>query len=332
VIDLDNQMSIMYEKAERLSKWGKTKEALKEAEQFLSNYPDSHEGYQLLSNIYFNAKEYEKAVQFAKEALNLDPMNFEILAVLTLAYYELGLYEEHEEINELMISEYPDYHYTYAMHAQFLFHDKNEYEKSRFYIEKAVELEPDDPFSLVVYSEILAVFFEDGLSRACSDRALAQNADDAMITGMAASAAYRRGDYAQALTLNKTALQINPNNPGIVPNLALYNMCNFWFMKYPLKVRRFHEKLRVKKPVLFWPLLVIVTLVFKWLMIPYVFLVYSTPYMMNGLAGALMQRKLPEQMRGSSVLTFLRRTPIWILFVLLIIVIGIISFLYRLIF
>ncbi len=137
---------------------GKTKEALKEAEQFLSSYPDSQEGYQLLSNIYFNAKEYEKAVQFAKEALNLDPMNFEILVILALAYYELGMYEEHEEINELLISQYPDNHYTYAMHAQFLFHDKNEYEKARFYIEKAVELEPDDPFSLVVYSEILAVF------------------------------------------------------------------------------------------------------------------------------------------------------------------------------
>ncbi|NPC94397.1 tetratricopeptide repeat protein [Bacillus sp. WMMC1349] len=294
---MEYQMDMMYEKALQLSNWGRTDDAVKAAEQFLAYYPDSYEGYYLLSEIYFNANEFEKAIEFVKKALSFDPLNHKGLTHLAILYYFLEMFDEYEQTTEFIVSEYPDIPGVHTFYASYLADFKQDYEKARFYIEKAVEIEPDDPYTLMTYSNILALLFEDPRSKEYSNRALAQYTEDDVVLATAASSAYNRGDYSKALLLNKTAIKLEPNDEGLLSNLMLYTMCDLWFMRFPLKIRRFHEKLRLKRPILFWPLLVVATFILKLLIFPYLAIVYGTPHILHGLAVRLAMKKMPEQMR-----------------------------------
>ncbi|NPC94395.1 tetratricopeptide repeat protein [Bacillus sp. WMMC1349] len=297
---MEDQMDIMYEKALQLSNWGRTDDAVKAAEQFLAYYPDSYEGYFLLSRIYYDADEYKKVIQFAKKAVTYDPINEDALTLLMYAYYATDMFDQYLETNKILISQYPESYYPYYLYGYYLLKNKQEYEKARFYIEKALEMEPNDSSSLAIYSEILAFSYEDHLSKEYSDRALAQNIEDSQIFGITARAAFYRGDFSQALDLNKAAIKLDPNNQRLVNNLMFFMGINIWFMKYPLKIKRFHEKLRFKHRKLFWSLLIVATFILKILIFPYLILIYGTPHVLQYIAGPLVKRKMPEQMEPNS--------------------------------
>ncbi len=110
-------------------------------EVMVKKFPDKPEGYQGLGYVYgVVKKEYDKAIEYYRKALELDPTNEAILFGLAKVYEEAGKPGEARTLYEALIKKYPDQLKFYIAYAKFLYEIKD-YKAASDIIEKAYSMD-----------------------------------------------------------------------------------------------------------------------------------------------------------------------------------------------
>lgn len=106
-----------YTKAQQLIKWRRYKEALKEAEQLISEVPEHPDVFALISQIHLFMDEYDKALHWSNQALKREPQHELAWFVRVSVYYYTDKDRAFEEALQeaLRIDPYePHYYYLQA--------------------------------------------------------------------------------------------------------------------------------------------------------------------------------------------------------------------------
>jgi len=97
-----------FEKAQMLMEKGEKDSARISLESFVSRYPKNISGYQMLAEIYYNSKEYEKAANSLEKAAQFNPTDFVLHQQLGLVYSALGSQTGDESYRAKVISEWEE--------------------------------------------------------------------------------------------------------------------------------------------------------------------------------------------------------------------------------
>ena len=107
----------------------------------VERFPDKPEGYQGLGYIYgVVKKDYEKAIEYYKKALELAPTREDVLYGLAKVYEDAGKPEEARKLYETLIEKYPNELKYYIAYAKFLYETEN-YRDASDIIEKAYTMD-----------------------------------------------------------------------------------------------------------------------------------------------------------------------------------------------
>ncbi len=110
-------------------------------ELVVKRFPDKPEGYQGLGYIYgVIKKEYDKAIEYYRKALELAPTREDVLFGLAKVYEEAGKPGEARTLYEALIKKYPDELKYYIAYAKFLY-ETGKYRDASDIIEKAYRMD-----------------------------------------------------------------------------------------------------------------------------------------------------------------------------------------------
>jgi len=93
-----------FEKARLLMEEGERDSALALLEEFVSQYPENFSGYQVLAELYYDLREFEKAALSLERAAQFHSTDFSICQQLGLVYLNLMI-QTGEESFRLMVIE-----------------------------------------------------------------------------------------------------------------------------------------------------------------------------------------------------------------------------------
>ena len=79
---------------EQLCEWSRFKDAIKETENYIQQYPEDADGYALFSKIYLMLDDFEKSWHWSQEALKKEPENEVAWEVRVSTLYTEGKYDE----------------------------------------------------------------------------------------------------------------------------------------------------------------------------------------------------------------------------------------------
>lgn len=208
----DNFRRIYY-----LLKLGDVERAKEEAELMVREDPEDVYGYLSLSYVYFyGLHEIEIASEYIDEALKLDHLNeFVLLAGLDIFTAQSNLIRL-REIAEIGIRNYPEEAPYYFYMSEAVRHLEG-LKDVLVYLEKAIELDPENEMYVGRYAYILLKYFpkqkEKGLM--AEKRALELNPENIANLFYFASIAKENGNFKKARMLAETAMKLAPNDEDV---------------------------------------------------------------------------------------------------------------------
>jgi len=215
----------------------------------------------VLGTIYRGVGEYEKAVENFKAALDYDPLNYNATRGLAITYLRLKEFEIAEDLFKKAIEIKPNYWQGYISLGKFyrnigqpdhavdalknvsdllpedfqalndlggLYYSLDRIEEAQSYWEKSISLLPN----YAAYSNLGSLFYMEKLFvKAANMYEEALNLDDidyqvwgnlASTYGWLNKSIKEKDMYQKAIKLAKIRESVNPNNPEIISDLALY--------------------------------------------------------------------------------------------------------------
>lgn len=257
-----------YAKAQQLMEWRRYKEALKEAEQLLSQEPEDPDVYALISHIYLLMDEYDKALHWSTEALSREPEQELAWYVRVSVYYETDKDKACEEALQEALRIDPYRPHYYLLQAS-LFNKKLQHSKAKMALMHALDLRPESPLYLAVlsYTEGLLKNFED--SARMERLALQYNTESAQVFLYLGWAAGERGDYKLKETYMRNAVRLNPDNKQYQDEFLEALQHNEMLFRIFLWPGKFLRKLKTWQLLLTW---FIAVLLFRPLLILFIVL------------------------------------------------------------
>ncbi|WP_245640077.1 tetratricopeptide repeat protein [Paenibacillus dakarensis] len=200
-----------YAKARQLIEWRRYKEALKEAEQLLSQEPEDPDVFALISEIYLLMNEPDKALQWSNQALSRDPEQVLAWYVRVRVYYMTDQDRAcHEALQEaLRIDPYESQYYYLQAN---LYNKSGKPSQAKEALLQALELRPEKPLylALLSYTEALLKNFEDSVR--LEKLALRNNTESSEVFFFLGWAAGERGDYKLKETYMRNAVRLDPDD------------------------------------------------------------------------------------------------------------------------
>ncbi|XP_065273102.1 protein O-mannosyl-transferase TMTC1 isoform X2 [Emys orbicularis] len=176
-----------------------------------------------LGALYYNTGRYEEALQVYREAAALQPSNKEIRLALAQVLAMMGQTKEAEKMTNHIVTEEAECLECYRLLSA-IYSKQERYSKALEVIDKALQLKPKDP---KVISEL---FFTKGnqlreqnlLDKAFESYKVAVelNPDQAQAWMNMGGIEHIKGDYINARSYYKKALQLVPNSKLLKENLA----------------------------------------------------------------------------------------------------------------
>jgi len=174
--------------------------------------------YVMRGKIYKGIGRYEDAITEFKQALKLDPVNYETVIELALAHEEGGELEKAEEVYKEAIKLRPDYWVGYG-DLGFLYYYQGRYQEAEKKFRKVTELSPGN---ILGYNNLGGAYFKLGkedLAAAMFEKSISikPNAD---ACSNLAHIYYYQGRYADAMNMNEQAIKLGNIDWIIWGNLA----------------------------------------------------------------------------------------------------------------
>lgn len=257
-----------YAKAQQLIEWRRYKEALKEAEQLISQEPENPDVFALISQIHLLMNEYDKALHWSNQALSQEPQQDLAWFVRVSVYYETNKYRACEEALQeaLRIDPYkPHYYFIQAN----LLNKLGRPNKAKTSLSHALELRPESPLYLAVlsYTEALLKNFED--SARLERLALKYNTESSQVFLYLGWAAGERGEYKLKETYIRSAVRLDPDDKQYQDEFLEALQHNEVLFKIFLWPGKFLRKMKSWQLLLTW---VVAVLLFRPLLILFIVL------------------------------------------------------------
>lgn len=110
----------------------------------------------LLGKLYFETKDYSRAVECLNQFIDINPANNESIYLLSLSYKNLNLMNEAADVGErLYLREPLDFNNLVSLAETYF--ELGVYRRGEFLIQKALELNPDDSVALQIQAKIESI-------------------------------------------------------------------------------------------------------------------------------------------------------------------------------
>jgi len=207
----DSALEQLYEAAQRSLTAGNYPEAQRAFEQLAQAHPEIAEIRANLGLIYFEEKQFDKAVPELRRALKLKPALTKSAALLAMSLSELGQYEEAlAGLEKGFRSPDPQMKRMCGLQLERAYTGMKRDNKA---VEIALEMShfyPDDPEVLYHNGRIFGNFAFLSIQR------LSQLAPESVWTHQAAAEAYEsQGSYGSAISEYRQVLAMEPRRPGV---------------------------------------------------------------------------------------------------------------------
>lgn len=198
----------------QLFEWGRYKETIQEVEAYIKEYPENPEGYALLGKTYLGKSEPDKALHWAKEALQRDPEHPWAWEARVGALYTKEKWKATMKALEEALIIFPDEDYYHLLKANI--HNINgNYKQANESIERALELDPDHALYHANYSLIQQVLGNEKNSLEAEALALELHPENPQIFMYLAWAAEQRNDYKKSLEYLANSIRLDPTDKQI---------------------------------------------------------------------------------------------------------------------
>lgn len=259
---------LRFERFERLLNWGRHKEALAEASEWLREEPETPGPYNALALAFLHTKETDKALDCTQQALRIDPADEDAWFLRAVIYYSMEKWNLMLEAADEALRLDP-----YRAHLHYLIanmHNKHtKFDKARQSIEKALAAEPENGVYYAIYSYILANLLEFDASKENAEIALSKDVDNAQSFLYLGWAADRRGEPKLAKTMMEQAIRLNPDDEQTRNEYMETLQKNYWFYRIftlPIFFRRFRPwqllLIWVVASILFRPLVILLVILY----------------------------------------------------------------------
>lgn len=257
-----------YTKAQQLIEWRRYKEALKEAEQLLSQEPEDPDVFALIAHIHLLMEEYDKALYWSNQALSREPEQELAWFVRVVVYYDTNQDRVCKEaIQEaLRIDPYEPHYYFLQAH---LYNKIDKPNRAKMALSQALELRPESPvyLALLSYTESLLKNYED--SSRVEKLALKYNTESSQVFLYLGWAAGERGEYKLKETYMRNAIRLNPDSKLYQEEFLEALQHNEVLFKIFLWPGKFVRKMKTWQVLLTW---LIAVLFFRSLLILFIVL------------------------------------------------------------
>jgi len=205
---------------------GKYEEATSELRRALSLAPNSDEAYRRLGDTYLESGNGPAAIEAIQKAVQLNPYYWRNQNALGRAYFRLGDYPKALTAYQQIIEMQPDVGAGYE-NVGSVYVQQGKYQESIPYFQKALQIQP----RFTTYSNLGAAYFNSKQfpeAVGALEKAVALNPNDTLTTVNLADAYRSAGQkdkahatYQQALSLGYKELQTNPQDAGVMSEMAL---------------------------------------------------------------------------------------------------------------
>lgn len=194
---------------------GNTEEAIQSIEELFKENPNFSDLLKLLGKLYFETKEYSRAVECLNQFIDINPANNESVYLLSLSYKNLNLMNEAADVGErLYLREPLDFNNLISL-AEIYF-ELGVYRRGEFLIQKALESNPDDQVALQIQTKIESL--KNTLTPEEIQKVPKPLVEIRSLTSVIESAdnLYAEKKYKEALSEYKEALKRSRENPFLL--------------------------------------------------------------------------------------------------------------------
>ena len=199
---------------------GELKIALQKYNEVLTIDPDHVETLNNIGIIFFQLKEYQKAITYFDKTIKTDPNYFNAKKNLGVTFNAIGEYTKAAEIFEIAIRNEPnnsDNHYNLGI----IYQESRKLQKGINCYEKAIELDPNNVNAHNNLGSIFQTLGEHQKAKDCFDKVIEINPNYISALSNAGSALLGLGRYQEAKIYFKKAIEIDPNFMEAMKNLGI---------------------------------------------------------------------------------------------------------------
>jgi tetratricopeptide (TPR) repeat protein len=181
---------------------------------------ETHEFWELRATALYDLGRWDEAIQAAREGLDREPGDFELLDALALAQLERGRKKQALATIESALAIYPDDADLHAHRALILMRMQPRafrlasYKKARAAAEEALRLDPGCEAALRIRA-MIAVLVRERHAGEYSAELLSLDPEDERAHVIAGSARARRGDVAGGIAHYLEAARLDPSDPQL---------------------------------------------------------------------------------------------------------------------
>ncbi|QTD40862.1 lipopolysaccharide assembly protein LapB [Sporosarcina sp. Te-1] len=265
---MENGRVAQLQRIVHLIEWQRYKEAIRETESYLRDYPEDADGYGLLGKIYYLSDEYEKAMHWSTEALKADPKNALGWEVRAETFYTQEKWKEAMATIEGAMAIFPEDGFYYLL-AGNIYNQRKKYAKAKDMFQTSLKLRPQDAMSLASYSYTESLLGNREASKEAEQQALQNNPNDAEVFMYCGWAAEQRGEYDAALRYMENAVRLVPKHPQYRTEYLEILQKQFKMYRFFLPPAKYLSSIKPVYALLLW---LIVWFIFKPLVLIFLFL------------------------------------------------------------
>lgn len=196
---------------EQLCEWSRFKDAIKETENYIQQYPEDADGYALLSKVYLMLDDFEKSWHWSQEALKKEPENEIAWEVRVSTLYTEGKYDEAMTAIKEALTIYPEEGHYYFLKGN-IYNQRGNYKKAKESFLVALKFETSNALYLANYSYVESILGNQDLALQAEEQALELEPENSTVFMYLAWAADQRGDHLKSLHYLENAVRIKPDN------------------------------------------------------------------------------------------------------------------------
>ena len=228
------------ERAQLLIEQGRFEQAREVIEEILGHSPFDYEARIMLFSILIDQGKLEEAQQLRSALIGEYPDDIQVISLAIHLDIALDKLERAESICEQLIGLAPFYHYAFILMARIKWAQRN-YTKAGHFIDKALEIEPEDVEALNLKITLNHLDTSDS-TQVDIDQALHLDPNNPDTLSNLGLLRLREGKVDEALEQFKQALSISPTNSLAQYGLAEALKSKFWiynlFFRLQLKLSK----------------------------------------------------------------------------------------------
>ena len=231
-----------------LIKIKKFKEAQIKCDDIKKHFDENVEFLHIYGFVFFNLKNYEKAIVQWEKALKINPKFVDGLNNLGNALSRIGKFDEAINYLNKALKIKPDFFETYYTLSEIYF-KKNDYGNSLININKALDLKPDNLLIIKIKIEILLKLNKKKDLLNFLDNAIGYHPNNAELYNHKAKILSAVGMNSQSINSYKTVYMLDQNFPYVLGNIVNDKLTNCEWGGIDKDIEEIKNKINQKKEV-----------------------------------------------------------------------------------